>query len=77
MPSGNDFADWQAVAAVTHGDLRHKAQMAGDEPVRGLTVGMFRIALGEHVLFLRFQHRELADLVQITIEAGFSGSNGR
>ncbi len=50
--------------------------MAGDELVCGLTVGMFRITLGEHVLFLRLQHRELADFVEITIEAGFSGSNG-
>ncbi|ENN87182.1 hypothetical protein RHSP_24104 [Rhizobium freirei PRF 81] len=38
---------------------------------------MFRIALGEHVLFLRLQHRELADLVEITIEASLSGGNGR
>ncbi|GES46664.1 hypothetical protein RsS62_59160 [Rhizobium dioscoreae] len=51
--------------------------MAGNELVGRLTVGMFRIALGEHVLFLRFQHGELADLVEITIEAGFSGSDGR
>src|SRR5437868_14343547 len=34
---------------------------------------MLAPALGQHVLFLRLQHREPADFVQIARQAGFGG----
>ena len=39
--------------------------MAGDEPVRRVAVAMLAPALGEHVLLLRFQHREPPDFFKI------------
>jgi hypothetical protein len=45
--------------------------MAGDESVCGVPVAMLAPALGEHVLLLRFQHREPPDFLQITGQAGF------
>ena len=45
--------------------------MAGDEPVRRIAVAMLAPALGEHVLFLRFQHREPPDFLEIAGQAGF------
>jgi len=38
---------------------------------------MFGIPFRQHVFLLRFQHGKLADLVEIAVEAGFTGSNGR
>jgi hypothetical protein len=57
--------------SATSGDLGDQAQMAGDELVRRLAVAVLAPALGQHVLFLRFQHREPSDLFQITGQAGF------
>ena len=37
---GNDFADRQPIAAITHRDLCDKAKMAGDELVGGVTIAM-------------------------------------
>ncbi|MNL53544.1 hypothetical protein D3C87_1768020 [compost metagenome] len=51
--------------------------MAGDEPMGRVAIRMFCVALGEHVLFLRFQHGELADFVEVTVETGFAAGNGR
>ncbi|MHC2730635.1 hypothetical protein ACVIEO_004144 [Rhizobium leguminosarum] len=51
--------------------------MAGDELVGGVPVTMLGITLGEHVFLLRLQHRELADFVEVTIETGFTGGDGR
>ncbi len=62
---GNDFRDRQAVAAIAHGDLGDQAQMAGDELVRGLAIAVLTPAARQHVFFLRFQHREPADFVQV------------
>ena len=39
--------------------------MAGDELVGRIPVAMLAPTLGEHVLFLRFQHREPADFLEI------------
>src|SRR5471030_3045941 len=47
--------------------------MAGDELVRGGTVAVLAPALGQHELFLRFQHREPPDFFQITGKTAFSG----
>ncbi|MCY1303563.1 hypothetical protein D9M70_532770 [compost metagenome] len=74
---GYDFADRQAVAAIAHRDLGDEAKVAGDQLVRCFAVVMLLVPLGEHVLFLRFQHRKLADFVEIAIEAAFSSGNGR
>ena len=46
--------------------------MTVDELVRRLVVAVFAPALGQHILFVGFQHREPPDLPQITGEAGFS-----
>jgi hypothetical protein len=61
----DDLGDRQAVAAIAHRDLGDEAEMAGDEFVRRITVAMLTPALGEHVLFLRLQHREPADFFQV------------
>ena len=37
---GHDLADWQAVAAIAHGDLGHEAQMRGDKLVSRVAVIM-------------------------------------
>jgi hypothetical protein len=63
---GDHLGDRQAVAAIPHGDLGDQAQMAGDQPVGGFTVAVLTPALGQHVLFLRFQHREPPNLFEIT-----------
>ena len=45
--------------------------MAGDEPVRGVTVAVPAPTLGEQVFLLALQHREPPDLLKIMGEAGF------
>ena len=45
--------------------------MTVDELVRRLVVAVLAPALGQHVLFVRLQHREPPDLAKITGEAGF------
>ena len=45
--------------------------MAGDELVRGGAVAVLAPALGQHEFFLRFQHREPADFLEIAGQAGF------
>ena len=71
MPSEIDLGDRQAIAAIAHGDLGDEAQMAGDEPVRRVAVAVLAPALGQHVFFLRFQHREPPDFFEIAGKAGF------
>ena len=39
--------------------------MAGDELMRGFTVAVLTPAARQHVFFLRFQHREPPDFVEI------------
>ena len=36
---------------------------------------MFLVALGEHELLIGFKHRELADFLQVSIEAPFGGED--
>src|SRR5262249_41254513 len=69
---GDQVRDRQAVAAIAHGDLGDQAQMAGDELVRRLAVAVPVPALGQQTLLLRFQHREPADFLKITGQAGSS-----
>jgi hypothetical protein len=38
----------------------------------GVAVAMLTPALGEHVLFLRLQHRKPPDLLEVSRETGFS-----
>ena len=51
--------------------------MAGDELVRRFAVAVLAPALGEHVFFLRLQHREPPDFLKITGEAGSAVRIGR
>src|SRR5262249_13458095 len=69
---GDQVRDRQAVAAIAHGDLGDQAQMAGNELVRRLAVAVPAPALGQQALLLRFQHREPADFLKITRQAGSS-----
>ena len=45
--------------------LATRRKMAGDQLVRGFAVAMLFPALGQHVFFVRLQHRKLADFLQI------------
>ena len=45
--------------------------MTVDQLVRRLVVAVLAPALGQHVLFVRFQHRGPPDFFQITGDAGF------
>src|SRR5499427_7333080 len=65
------FGDRQAIAAMAPGDPGNEAQMTVDELVRRLVVAVLTPALGEHVLFVRFQHREPPDFLKIICEARF------
>ncbi len=60
---GHDFADRQTVTTVTHSDLGNEAKVTCHELVGGISVAVLGIALAEHIFFLRFQHRELANFV--------------
>src|SRR6266536_5144781 len=51
--------------------LATRRKPAGDELVRRLPVAMLAPALGQHVFFLPFQHREPPDFLKITGEAEF------
>ena len=66
---GNEIRNGQAVAAITHGDLRHETQVRGHELRRSFAVLMFLIALREHVFLLLRQHGELLDFGKIAVEA--------
>ena len=72
---GNDFRDRQAIAAITHGDLRHEPQMASDEPMRRIAVAVLAPALRQHVFLLRFQHREPTNFFQVSGKTGFTRQN--
>src|SRR5258708_9619242 len=71
------LGDRQSVAAIAPGDLGNQPQMTGDEPMGCILVAMFAPALGQHVFFLRFQHRELLDFFQIVDDAAFGRRNGQ
>ena len=65
---GDQFRDRQAIAAIPHGDLGDQPQMTGDQAMRGLGILMLAPTAGEHVFLVRFQHRELANILQIARE---------
>ncbi len=45
--------------------------MRGDELVGGFPVAMLAPGLGEHEFLLRFQHRELADFLEVAGKSAF------
>jgi hypothetical protein len=59
---GDQVRHRQPIAAIPGGDLRHEAQVAGDEPMRRLDVALFGPRHRQHELFLRLQHRETAQI---------------
>ena len=65
---GDELAQRQAIAAIAHGDLGHQPEVAGDELVRGIGVGMLLPAARQHVFLLDLEHGELANLLQIARE---------
>src|SRR5262249_44517334 len=76
MAFRDQVSDRQTVAAITSGDLSDQPQMANDEPVSGVAIAVLTPALGQHVFFLRVQHGEPLDLLEMTVDAG-SGRNNR
>jgi hypothetical protein len=68
---GDQVGDRQAVAAVTHGDLGHQAQVRGDQPLGGVGVVVLLPPPRQHVFVLRLQHGHFADLAQIPAETLF------
>src|SRR5207245_814126 len=67
----DQFGDRQAVAAIARGDPGDEAQMTVDELVRRLVIAVLAPALGQHVLIVRFQHRNPPDFLSIAGDAGF------
>src|SRR5262249_58646744 len=62
----------EAIAAMALGDRGNEAQLTIDELVRRPVVAVLAPALGEHVLCVRFQHRNPPDFLKIAGDAGFS-----
>src|SRR5690606_27494324 len=69
----NHFTDRKAIAAITHGDLCHEPEVAGDELVGGIRVAVLAPALGKHELLIGFQHRKAPDLVEVVAEPAVRG----
>ncbi len=67
----DQFREGKAVAAIPHRDLGNETQMAGHQPMGCIDVIMLAPALGEHVLLVGIQHREAANLLEITAEIPF------
>ena len=65
---GNQVGDGQPVAAVSHGDLRHKPQMAGHKLVRRVDIAALLPCLRQHVFLLLLKHRKGPDLLKVTRE---------
>ncbi len=63
---GDDFANWQAITAIAHCNLRDEAKMAGHQLVCGFRISVLVIALRQHVFFLRLKHWKAANFFQIT-----------
>src|SRR5262249_50971038 len=66
----DQFRDRQAVAAIALGDPGDEAQMTVDQLVQRLEVAVPAPAFRQHVLFVRFQHRDPPDFLNIAGEAG-------
>jgi hypothetical protein len=49
--------------------------MAGDKVMCRVAIVMLTPTLGEHVFLLGFQHREFADLGEVSGKTGFSVEN--
>jgi hypothetical protein len=71
MAFRDQVSDRQTVAAITPGDLSDQPQMTNDKPVSGVAITGLTPALGQHVFFLRIQHRETLDFLKIMVDAGF------
>src|SRR5215471_285302 len=71
MAFRDQVSERQTVAAIASGDLSDQPQMADDEPVSGVAIAVLTPALGQHVFFLRVQHGEPLDLLEMTVDAGF------
>ena len=70
MAFRDQVSDRQTVAAIAPGELSDQPQMANDEPVSGVAITGLTPALGQHVFFLRVQHREPLDVLKIMVDAG-------
>jgi hypothetical protein len=70
---GDQFPNRQAIAAIAHGDLGHEAQMRGDEAMSRLLILSVAPAAGEFELFLRPEHREFPDVLQVTRKIALRG----
>ena len=61
----DQFADWQAVATIAHGDLGDEAEMGRDEPMRGIDVLVVAPTMRQRQFFFWREHREFAYLLEI------------
>ena len=68
---GNHFGLWQPVAAIAHGNFGGQSQVRRHHFVRRVGVLMVHPAFGQHIFFVRFQHRELADVLHVAVQALF------
>src|SRR5262249_56151749 len=68
---GDQCGGGEAVGGIALGDRGDGGQMTVDELVHRLEVAVLAPALRKHVLFVRFQHRDPPDFLNIAGEAGF------
>ena len=73
---GNQICHRQAIAAVSHRNFGHQAQMAGHQLMRRVHITAFSKGPGQHIFLIRFQHRKLADLLHIAGQAALRGQGG-
>src|SRR5262249_49607106 len=71
----DQVSEGQTVAAIASGDFGDQPQMAADEPISGVAITDLTPALGQQIFVLRAQHRELLDLLEMTVDAGFGRNN--
>ena len=70
----DQLAHRQAVSAIAHGDFCDEAQMGGDKLVCRLHILRVAPAMRECQLFIRGEHREFADLLEIPRQVAFRGN---
>ena len=75
MAFRDQVSEGQTVAAKASGAFGDQPQMANDEPVSGVAITVLTPALGQHVFFVRVQHREPLNLLEMTVDAGFGRNN--
>ena len=73
---GNQVGNRQAIAAIPHGDFRHKPQMAGYKLMRGVHIAAILPGFGQHIFLFRLQHREGPDLFKITRQIAVRAERG-